>query len=151
MNMSIRITTRSSMSMFPVPPIFWFPHLRIPEGTLVLQTRFMGLILHMHKRWQLQNPLDPISQFISNLPIIRPIPNTDNILTVSDGNHRSANFVSGDSRELTPNQCQHDFFPVSGCQTFSKPNDPFPSAGIDRILPSRFDALSEEMVIGGGG
>lgn len=105
----------------------------------------------MNKRGQLQDPLDPIPQPLGNLPIIRFIPNTDNILTVPDRDHRSAYFRSGDPRELTSDEGQHDFFPVSGCQALLEPNDPFPPAGIGRIFPCGFNPLSEEMVIGGGG
>lgn len=103
----------------------------------------------MDERGQLQNPLNPIPQPLRNLAIIRPIPNADNILRVPNRDDSPTNLIRGDTRKLTPDQCENDFFPVPRGQTLFKPYDPFATPGIGRILPGGLDPLAEEVVVGG--
>lgn len=139
-----------SMSMIPVP-ILRFPNLRIPEGTLILQTSLMGLVLHMHKARQLQYPLNPIPQPLRYLTIIRPIPHADNILRVTDGYDGATYLIGGYARELTPDEGEDDLLPVSAREAFFQAYDPLPTPRIGRVLPCGFDAGAEEVIIGGGG
>ena len=79
-----------------VPFTCTFPHLSIPKGTLIMQTSFMWLVFHMNERRQLQNPLDMISQLLSDLMVCRTfVPNTDDIFGVSYTYNSSTNFFSG--------------------------------------------------------
>jgi hypothetical protein len=60
---------------------------------------------HVRMRWKLKDALDGVTNLFRHVAVLGVfVPHSENILAVSDANHRTANLSLGNSRKLTSNQ-----------------------------------------------